>query len=102
MAQLGELSIQQLEGLQVTSAGSRPQLLSAASVSVFVITAKDIRRSEATSLAARSGGRFAHGLELPVNGNNLLHRRPLEFNDPSSCPPRYIQRSVLVNLRAAL
>jgi hypothetical protein len=102
MAQLGELSIEQLEGLQVTSVGKRPQPLSAAAASVFVITAEDIRRSGATSLPAPSGGGFAHGLELSVNGNNLLHPRHLEFNDPSSCPPRYIQRSVLVNLRAAL
>ncbi len=55
-----------------------------------------------TEADARVGWRFASGLELSLDGINLLHSRHLEFNDPSSYPPRSIQRSVFVTLKAAL
>lgn len=55
-----------------------------------------------TEADVRLGWHFAPGFELSVDGRNLLHGRHIEFNDPSSYPERYIQRSVFVNLRSAL
>ena len=48
--QLNTLSIEQLAQLEVTSAGRRPEPLSAAPVSLFVITSEDIARWGGTSL----------------------------------------------------
>lgn len=47
---LGKLSIAELANIEVTSVEKRPQPLSQAPASVFVITSDDIRRSGATSL----------------------------------------------------
>lgn len=49
-AELATLSLEQLSNIEVTSVSRRPERLSAAAGSVFVITAEDIRRSGATSL----------------------------------------------------
>ena len=49
-AALGELSIEELGNIEVTSVTGRAQSLQAAAASIFVITAEDIRRSAATSL----------------------------------------------------
>ena len=48
--QLKDLSLEELANLTVTSVSKRPEPLSQAAASVFVITADDIRRSGATSL----------------------------------------------------
>jgi len=47
---LGDLSLEQLGSIQVTSVSRRPERLLHAAASVFVITAEDIRRSSARSL----------------------------------------------------
>ena len=47
---LGELSIEELGNIEVTSVTGRAQTLQEAAASIFVITAEDIRRSAATSL----------------------------------------------------
>lgn len=49
--QLGSLSIEELAQLEVTSAGRRPEPLSQAPVSLFVITNEDVVRSGASSIA---------------------------------------------------
>jgi iron complex outermembrane receptor protein len=48
---LGELSLDELANLEVTSVSRRAESLAEAPASIFVITAEDIRRSGATSLA---------------------------------------------------
>jgi iron complex outermembrane receptor protein len=50
LAELADLSLEQLTRITVTSAGRREELLSGVPASLFVITAEDIRRSGATSL----------------------------------------------------
>jgi iron complex outermembrane receptor protein len=50
VAELTELSLQDLMNLEVTSVSRRSERLSDAAASIFVITADDIRRSGATSL----------------------------------------------------
>ena len=47
---LAELSLEQLAEVQVTSVSRRPEPLSQAAASIFVITPEDIRRSGATTL----------------------------------------------------
>ncbi len=49
-ADLGELSLEELGRIPVTSVTGRPQSVQEAAASIFVITADDIRRSSATSL----------------------------------------------------
>ena len=49
-ADLGDLSLEQLGQIPVTSVTGRPQSVQDAAASIFVITAEDIRRSAATSL----------------------------------------------------
>jgi iron complex outermembrane receptor protein len=49
-SRLSELSLEELANIQVTSVSKRPERLSDAAASVFVITAEDIRRSGATTL----------------------------------------------------
>ncbi|HEX5539200.1 MAG TPA: TonB-dependent receptor, partial [Methylophilaceae bacterium] len=49
-AELVDMSLQQLANIEVTTVSKRPQPLSNAAASVFVITSDDIRRSGATSL----------------------------------------------------
>lgn len=48
---LGELSLEELANLEVTSVSRRPESIAEAPASIFVITAEDIRRSGAASLA---------------------------------------------------
>ena len=48
--QLGELSLEQLGNIQVTSVSKRPERLQDAAASIYVITSEDIRRSGATRL----------------------------------------------------
>ena len=48
--ELSELSLEQLANIEVTSVSKRPERLSDAPASVFVITADEIRRSGATTL----------------------------------------------------
>ena len=50
VADLGDLSIEELSNIQITSVSRHAERLSDAPASVFVITAEDIRRSGATSL----------------------------------------------------
>ena len=50
-ADVAELSIEQLGNIPITSVSRREETLAGAAASVFVITADDIRRSGATSLA---------------------------------------------------
>jgi iron complex outermembrane recepter protein len=47
---LSELSLEELSNVEITSASKRPERLSDAAASVFVIHADDIRRSGATTL----------------------------------------------------
>lgn len=47
---LGDLTLEQLGALEVTSVSGRPESLQAAAASIYVITAQDIRCSTATSL----------------------------------------------------
>jgi len=49
-ADLGDLSLEELGQIPVTSVTGRPQSVQEAAASIFVITAEDIRRSAATSL----------------------------------------------------
>ena len=49
-ADLGDLSLEELGRIPVTSVTGRPQSVQEAAASIFVITAEDIRRSAATSL----------------------------------------------------
>ena len=49
-ADIGDLSIEELSRIPVTSVSGRPESAQEAAASVFVITAEDIRRSSATSL----------------------------------------------------
>ncbi len=46
--------------------------------------------------------RVARGVEVSIEGFNLLHDRHLEVYDPSTTPPRYIPRSVFARLRLEL
>jgi iron complex outermembrane receptor protein len=48
---LGELSLEELANLEVTSVSRRPESIADAPASIFVITTEDIRRSGASSLA---------------------------------------------------
>ncbi|MDB5892168.1 MAG: hypothetical protein JWP47_2999 [Polaromonas sp.] len=50
VAGLADLSLEQLSNISVTSVSGRPESLSDAAASVYVITGEDIRRSAATSL----------------------------------------------------
>ncbi len=50
VADIGDLSLEELGRIPVTSVTGRPQPVQQAAASIFVITAEDIRRSAATSL----------------------------------------------------
>jgi len=69
VADLADLSIEELSNIQITSVSRHAERLSDASASVFVITAEDIRRSGATSLPEAL--RIAPNLEVArVNANS--------------------------------
>ncbi len=46
----------------------------------------------------RIGWRVTDRWELSLEGDNLLHNHHLEVDDPSTTPPRYIQRAFLISL----
>src|SRR5437016_13163772 len=69
VADLADLSIEELSNIQITSVSRHAERLSDAPASVFVITAEDIRRSGATSLP--EAHRIAPNLEVAsVNANS--------------------------------
>src|SRR2546429_9792674 len=69
VADLADLSIEELSNIQITSVSRHAERLSDASASVFVITAEDIRRSGATSLPEAL--KIAPNLEVArVNANS--------------------------------
>ena len=69
VADLADLSIEELGNIQITSVSRHAERFSDASASVFVITAEDIRRSGATSLPEAL--RIAPNLEVArVNANS--------------------------------
>src|SRR4029078_5469394 len=51
LRELGELSIEELSQIRVTSASRRPEPLSEVTSAIYVITGDDIRRSGAATLA---------------------------------------------------
>jgi iron complex outermembrane receptor protein len=65
---LFDLSIEELSALRVTSVSRRAETLSEAAASIYVITAEDIRRSGATSIAEAL--RLAPGVEVARTGAN--------------------------------
>jgi len=75
---LSELSLEELSNVEITSASKRPERLSDAAASVFVISADDIRRSGATTLpeALRLAPNlevaqaFANGYAISARGFN--------------------------------
>ncbi|HMH16719.1 MAG TPA: TonB-dependent receptor, partial [Burkholderiales bacterium] len=69
VADLAELSIEELSNIQVTSVSKHAERLADAPASIFVITGEDIRRSGATRLAEAL--RLAPNLEVSrVNANS--------------------------------
>ena len=62
LRELGDLSIEQLSQVEITSVSKRAEPLSQAAAAVYVITSEDIRRSGATSLAEAL--RLAPNLEV--------------------------------------
>ncbi len=92
--ELGELSIEQLMGIEVTSVAKKPQKLSQSAAAIHVISREDIRRSGATNLpevlklapgidVARinanewvvgsrgAAGRFSTGLLVLIDGRSV-------------------------------
>ena len=57
---LGDLSLEQLLNVEVTSASRKTQNLSDVAAAIFVLTAEDIRRSGATSIPEALRARRAH------------------------------------------
>ncbi len=77
-----QLSIEQLENVAITSVSKRPEPLSAAAASIFVISADDIRRSGASSLPEVL--RLAPNLEI-VRMNAFAYAITARgFNSPES------------------
>lgn len=87
VADLQNLSLEDLGNIQVTSVSKRPEALSEAATAIYVITAQDIRRSGATSLPealrlapnlevarinAYSWTVTARGFNSPETANKLL------------------------------
>ncbi|HEX7812815.1 MAG TPA: TonB-dependent receptor [Burkholderiales bacterium] len=63
---LADLSLEELGNIEITSVSRRPERLSAAAASIFVITHEDIRRSGATSLPEAL--RLAPNLQVAQTG----------------------------------
>jgi iron complex outermembrane recepter protein len=76
---LGDLDIEQLAKIRVTSAARRPQPLSQAAAAIFVITRDDIARSGAASLPEAL--RLAPGLEVARSGARDWAISARGFND---------------------
>ncbi|CAO3425957.1 TonB-dependent receptor plug domain-containing protein [Azospirillum endophyticum] len=79
---LSTLSIEELGSLKVTSISRRPEPLSDAAASVYVITAEDIRRSGATSLPEAL--RLAPNLEVARLNTAAYTITARGFNSPES------------------
>jgi iron complex outermembrane receptor protein len=52
-----------------------------------------------TEADARIGWKFSSTGEISLDGFNLLHPRHVELIDPSTAAPRYISRSIFLELR---
>jgi len=76
--ELAELSLEQLTNITVTSASRRPERLSEAPASIFVITGNDIRRSGATTLAGAL--RLAPNLQVAAIDNSQYAVSARGFN----------------------
>lgn len=48
---------------------------------------------------ARIGWHVTPAVEIALAGSNLLHAKHIEYNDPSTTPPRYISRTVYLSTR---
>src|SRR5258708_17942329 len=79
VADLADLSIEELGNIQVTSVSKHPERLADAPASIFVITGEDIRRSGATRLpqalrlAPHLEGAPARASPHPVCARGLKH-----------------------------
>ena len=80
VADLADLSIEELGNIQVTSVAKRPERLSDAPASIFVITGEDIRRSGATSLAEAL--RLAPNLQVARANSSTYAITARGFNNP--------------------
>ena len=73
-AELGDLSLEELSHIEITSVSKRAEPLSQAPAAVYVITSEDIRRSGATSLAEAL--RLAPNLQVArINADLRDHAR---------------------------
>jgi len=78
---LTDLSLEELSNVEITSSSRRPEALSAAPTSLFVITADDIRRSGVTSLPEAL--RLAPNLQVARESNNEYAVSARGFNGSS-------------------
>src|SRR5258708_20201061 len=88
VADLADLSIEELGNIQVTSVSKHPERLADAPASIFVITGEDIRRSgatrlpEALRLAPNPEAAPASASSYPITApgfNNTLHTQPFSL-----------------------
>ncbi len=79
LAELGDLSLEELGRIPVTSVTGRPQSVQEAAASIFVITAEDIRRSAATSLPEAL--RLAPNLQVARSNANQYAISARGFNN---------------------
>lgn len=88
-ADIADLSIEELANIQITSVSKKPEALAGAAASVFVITADDIRRSGADSLAEAL--RLAPNLQVGrvSNGGYAISARGL--NGSGNSAPNKLQ-----------
>ncbi len=82
LRQLGDLSLEQLGNIEVTSVSGRPESLQTAAASIHVITAQDIRRSAATRLPEVL--RLAPNLQVAQASNTTWAISARGFNNPIS------------------
>jgi len=76
---LADLSLEELAGLEITSVSRRPERLSDAAASVYVITAEAIRRSGATTLTQAL--RLAPNLQVAQTGASQFAISARGFNN---------------------
>jgi iron complex outermembrane receptor protein len=79
VADLADLSIEELANIEITSVAKRPERLLDAPASIFVITGEDIRRSGATSLAEAL--RLAPNLQVARANSNSYAISARGFNN---------------------
>jgi len=79
VADLADLSIEELGNIEITSVAKRPERLSDAAASIFVITGEDIRRSGVTSLAEAL--RLAPNLQVARSNSNTYAISARGFNN---------------------